>query len=824
MLRRVDEHQGREVIGQKGSRDCAGILIPYYRPGDLLAFNYRLRRDHPDLKYDGQGNAKPDKKYLGPPKAANRLYIPPGVTLDQLADTSIPIVLVEGEKKALALWRLARHESETPRFIPVAIAGVWNWRGTIGKSNGSRGERLDVRGPIPDLDWIAWQGRLAYIVFDANVCSNDSVKRARMGISRELGKRDAQVDFVNLPPDCGVNGIDDLLAASGPERVLELFQNSVPGARLHVVPPPQFESRPDGMFRITTQGERLSQVQLSNYRAEVTTNIMLDDGVEAKREFEIAAELLGQRLQFMLSASEFARMDWPIERMGSAAITFPNQRNYALAAIQSRSMTAEERCIYTHTGWRNIDGRWRFLHTGGAIGENGAVPGVNVRLTGPLGRYELRLPANADELRNAVRSSLRLAQLGPYTVSFPLRAATWRAVFGDCDFSVHLTGETGAFKSELAALEQRHFGAGMDRLHLPGTWSSTGNSLEVLTFHAKDVLVVIDDFAPQGSAADISRYYAAAERVFRAAGNRAGRGRLDSSARLREPKPPRGLILSTGEEIPRGHSIRARLLLLELSKGAISPSKLNECQTEAASGLYATAMSGFIQWIAARYEPQRAALVHRAAELRRKIIDPAHARTAEMIANLQAGFEAFLEFAHDCGAVDSAERKHLTDRSWEALQMAAAAQAKHHVASEPTARYLDLLRASMTSGRAHLQTIAAGSPERSPESCGWHVDNQNWKSQGDCVGWVDGDDIYLEPAAAYRVIQMMARDMNEPFTTSPQVLKKRLHENGLLASIDAKRETLTVRRTIAGLSMSVLHFSKSTLLPEAPDAEDNDVR
>ncbi len=81
MLRRVDESQGREVVGQKGLRNCAGVLIPYYWPGEPGAFNYRLRRDHPDWKYDGQGNAKPDKKYLGPPKGANRLYIPPGVTL-----------------------------------------------------------------------------------------------------------------------------------------------------------------------------------------------------------------------------------------------------------------------------------------------------------------------------------------------------------------------------------------------------------------------------------------------------------------------------------------------------------------------------------------------------------------------------------------------------------------------------------------------------------------------------------------------------------------------------------------------------------------------
>jgi hypothetical protein len=41
----------------------------------------------------------------------------------------------------------------------------------------------------------------------------------------------------------------------------------------------------------------------------------------------------------------------------------------------------------------------------------------------------------------------------------------------------------------------------MNRLHLPGAWASTGNSLEALAFHAKDALIVIDDFAPQGIAA-----------------------------------------------------------------------------------------------------------------------------------------------------------------------------------------------------------------------------------------------------------------------------------------------------------------------------------
>jgi hypothetical protein len=132
LLRRVDEYEGREVVGQKGKRDCAGILYSYYWPGDVSPVAYRVRRDRPDMVVGKDGVVKQDRKYLGAPGGANRLYIPPGVTLEQLADSTIPIVIVEGEKKALALWRLANHESNEPRFIPIALGGVWNWRGTIG--------------------------------------------------------------------------------------------------------------------------------------------------------------------------------------------------------------------------------------------------------------------------------------------------------------------------------------------------------------------------------------------------------------------------------------------------------------------------------------------------------------------------------------------------------------------------------------------------------------------------------------------------------------------------------------------------------------------
>jgi len=824
MLRRVDACEGREVVGQKGNRDCAGVLIPYYWPGQPHAYTYRLRRDTPDWKQGSDGKPKPDKKYLGPPRSSNRLYLPPGIAPGELQDVAIPLAIAEGEKKALALSRLARYETDRPRFIPVAIAGVWSWRGVTGKANGPNGERIDLKGPINDLDRLAWKGRKAFIVFDANVHTVDSVRLARKGLARELATRGAEVEFVDLPQDCGVNGVDDLLALWGPDRVLKLFEKPVPGTGLDVVLPPQFQSRPQGMFRVTQKGERLSETQLCNYRASIKANVRLDDGVETKREFEIESELLGRSFQFTIPASEFTRMDWPIAQMGSGAITFPNQREYARTAIQSFSMTAEERCIYTHTGWRNVDGRWLFLHAAGAIGAAGPVSDVQVRLPGLLGRYEVRPSSEPDALVSAIRASLRLAKLAPPSISFPLLAASYRAVIGGADFAIHVAGETGSFKSELAALHQQHFGAGMDRVHLPGAWSSTGNSIEALAFHAKDALLVIDDFAPHGNSTDVARYHAAADRVFRAAGNQAGRGRLDSTANLREPKPPRALILSTGEDIPRGQSVRARLLILELPNGSIQASDLTECQRDAHAGLYAEAMGGFVQWFAGSYKDLHAGFERRVLELRESALrNAAHARTPEIVANLQAGFETFLEFALESGALDAAAREQLASACWEALREAAAEQARHQAATEPTARALELLRALLTSGRAHLEARGGGKPDRSPESCGWRLDSSgNWSPLGDCIGWVDGDDLYLEPAAFYRLVQVAGRDSGEGLPASLQILKKRLHEKGLLASVDGKRQTLTVRRTIAGCSKDVLHLFRRTVLPDEPEESDID--
>ncbi len=106
------------------------------------------------------------------------IYFPPGVSLQLLGDVTMPVIITEGEFKTLALYRLAKHESETPRFLAIGLSGVWNWRGIVGKKTGQNGERLDVKGVIPDLDLVVWEGRRVIIAFDADAQDNEHIEVA----------------------------------------------------------------------------------------------------------------------------------------------------------------------------------------------------------------------------------------------------------------------------------------------------------------------------------------------------------------------------------------------------------------------------------------------------------------------------------------------------------------------------------------------------------------------------------------------------------------------------------------------------------------------
>jgi hypothetical protein len=554
-------------------------------------------------------------------------------------------------------------------------------------------------------------------------------------------------------------------------------------------------------------------VPLTNFTARITSDLSEDDGVETRRFFGIDATVRGKPHSLIVPASRFAALEWPITDIGPNAVVHPNQKDWARAAIQSLSTNIQASRIYVHTGWRRVGDSMVYLHGGGAIGARGAVSGVDVRLSGALTHYALILPPNHAGLVAAVRASLQVLDVASNQITCALLAAVYRAAVRSADFAVWLGGPTGVFKSELAALAQQHYGAAMNARRLPANFASTGNALEALAFIAKDALLVIDDFAPQGGVQDIARYHGAADRILRACGNNQGRGRLSSDARLREAKPPRGLILATGEDMPRGQSIRGRTLIIEVGPGDVRPEVLTERQVCAASGMYAASMGGFVQWLAGNYEATQSDFQQRVFELRSRATR-AHSRTPGIVADLYAGFELFLEFAIANAAITASEQQALGERCWTALNAVAKAQRVQQDASEPAGRFLELLRAAILSGEAHVDGLNGGAPGGDGE-WGWRLfgsgEHERFVTQGKCVGWLDGANLYLEPTASFGAAQDLGRATGEPLVVGQSALKKRLKEKGLLASTDISRETLTVRRSIGGKSVPVLHLRADAL-------------
>jgi hypothetical protein len=220
-VERVTDAEARERYGVTWPGDLSGIVFPYFDPDAGHRVCARLRRDHPEIGADG----KPERKYVCPYGDDGHLYFPPGAGA-LLADASVPVVIVEAEKSALAIATLAERSGR--RLLLIATGGCYGWSGKNGIEAGPNGERQEVRGLLPDFERIAWLKRRVVIAFDANVASNRKVQAARQALARHLAERGANVHFCNLPQETDVNGPDDFIAQHGGEAFLALLDAAKP--------------------------------------------------------------------------------------------------------------------------------------------------------------------------------------------------------------------------------------------------------------------------------------------------------------------------------------------------------------------------------------------------------------------------------------------------------------------------------------------------------------------------------------------------------------------------------------------------------------------
>lgn len=189
------------------------LVIPYFDAGRRL-ITYGDGKAFCRVRYTERATPNPSftkrkqLRYTQPARSGLHAYFAPVVDWQRLAsDTAEPIIITEGEKKALAGLKVG--------FPVIGLGGVFNFADTTGNL-------------LPELDDFEWGKRDVYIVFDSDAALNPNILAAEARLVDELQtKRGARCYLVRLPQTGEAKvGLDDYLLALGRDGLLALLQTA----------------------------------------------------------------------------------------------------------------------------------------------------------------------------------------------------------------------------------------------------------------------------------------------------------------------------------------------------------------------------------------------------------------------------------------------------------------------------------------------------------------------------------------------------------------------------------------------------------------------
>jgi len=436
-------------------------------------------------------------------------------------------------------------------------------------------------------------------------------------------------------------------------------------------------------------------------------------------------------------------------------------------AILGLSGEYPRRTCYRMMGWTHINDRLAYVAPGVCVNAEGViVEPPEVELDTRLRDYRLQTAAWEDGLR-AFEAMIPVfpKELAPTCIAFALLPLVQRFFPSAAPRpAIHLAGTYGSGKSELAALMCSFYGA-FSRDTPPAQWGDTINTVEALGYPLANALYWVDDY----------KHIYADERTFtrflQSYSRGMGRGRLTREARLRQERPCRGTILSTGETMLEGEaSVLSRMLVLEVPPW--EPRDPGGAALKHADSLRQHLPGFTVQfaaWIAQQVE--NGDLVNRLSrgfalsvegyrdKLRGEGITLAN--TGRLIQNwavLVTVYRLLREFLMARDADDVLP-------SWQDVIVETAQSVRQERASEV---FLNNLSQLLASGDVMLATDTKNPPEPRPGTT--------------LVGYRDAQYIYLLPEVAFNVVNRM-----QPLRFTASAIGSQLREDGWLVPYSGDR-------------------------------------
>ena len=551
-------------------------------------------------------------------------------------------------------------------------------------------------------------------------------------------------------------------------------------------------------------------IMLCNFAPRIVREVIVDDGAEKTRRYLIGGtDANGNNFTPVeVPAGELEKMSWIANNLDASCdlCVVSQVEKHVRCAIKSTARFAEKQYIFSHTGWKKIDGAWQYLLPGDER--------YRVELKGKQRNYRGADTCTEDDLRKLfcfLRSDLM-----PDEIILPCIALIFlsplneflRQIGHEPKFLLTLIGRTGSMKSTVAALMLSFFG-NFSATDLPMSFRDTANSIVHNAFALKDVLTCVDDYHPTARA-EAGRMRETMQILARGYGDRTARNRLGSDITLREPRPPQGNVIVTAEFAPDiGESGTARLFCVEMKPGSICLPLLTEVQEQALDGCFVRCMGAFIRYIKERHlkDGQEQSLLERLKmnfselrshwrnELKEKSI-PFHDRFPDTLACLEVGFLFLTDFLCAKDITDERDATELQNRLHIVLLHLSAKQSESVEADRPTHIFLRKLYSLIECGQVCL-IPASSRLETLPKNY---------------IGYVDETYYYLMLDASHKAVKRLCGEQDEGFAISAKSLAKALADEGLIEPGDNGTNTRTMRFGGRLKRVMLLHKEKANKL------------
>ncbi|KJR43808.1 protein of unknown function DUF927 [Candidatus Magnetoovum chiemensis] len=553
----------------------------------------------------------------------------------------------------------------------------------------------------------------------------------------------------------------------------------------------------ESFYRIKSEKE---YIPLSKFTSRITKTITKDDGLNKPELFyEMETKTIQRRLpNITIRSNQLPALNWVTE-LGNDAIIKAGQgkKDYIREAIQEYSeyigYTRETQ--YTHTGWRIIDGNWRYLHAGGAVGAK------NIIVSLPKEIECFKLPElNKDCLRESLEAAYSLLEIATPEITYPLFATIFLTPLTTLlksmpSFITYLYGHTGSFKTTFAELALAFFGRMSLGVGNHSSFHDTTNALELRAFMLKDMLLLVDDYHPSTTKKDADKMTTTRDSFIYSVANRTGRARLNSDSTDKGRYTARGIVIMTGEDIPSNPSALVRLALVETKRDHAYKNKLTELQKKVE--LLSNAMTAYIQFIEKNIDNIQKKSENEFQAFRKHYSsEKAHPRLPDQATFLTIGFLCGLDFLSEYNIIDDETYK---ENKYEAMQVFKDMINQHaeRVDSQnPIKSFFEILNTLITQEKAFLK------------SKNFLPNNDGTLGGGELIGYFDEDYLYLLPEAALQTYERHLTQVGKHSPVSRQTLYKMLKEQGYII---LDKEQATVREYLNGKRQRCLKVIKSKM-------------